>query len=157
MDEEGRVVKFKGRLTNKAINTLNVYYGGAIRNSGGSVDAMVKAIDASFLHSMSTDHIKYPVHNPSDKISWCKYKIAQNQNESLIIISGFMLARSSTTVQLAVNIAILVYNKGKEMTCLEHWGWKVHSVLPNSINNMTDFGSTKVKRGQKHTLHFSEN
>ncbi len=43
VDEDGHVVKFKGRLTDKAIKALNVYCGGAIRNSEGSVDAMVKA------------------------------------------------------------------------------------------------------------------
>ena len=48
-------VKFKGRLADKSIKALNVYYGGAIRNNTGSIDDMITAIDASFLHSMSTD------------------------------------------------------------------------------------------------------
>ena len=41
---------------------------------------MVQAIDASFLHSMSKDehpmHMKCPEHNPRDKISWCRFKVA---------------------------------------------------------------------------------
>lgn len=158
VDDDGKV--------EKAIDSLNVYYGGAIRNSGGSVDAMVQAIDASFLHSMSTDshplHMKCPKHKPPDEISWCKFKIAefenapmpahkpliprdlakyirpvyqrlanrdllerctlgatQNQNESFNNVIWVHASKtqmlSLTTVQLAVNIAILVYNKGKEI------------------------------------------
>ena len=32
LDENGKVVKFKDRLTDKAIDSLNVYYSGTIRN-----------------------------------------------------------------------------------------------------------------------------
>ena len=32
-DENGQLVKLKGRLTDDAITALNVYYGGAIRNN----------------------------------------------------------------------------------------------------------------------------
>ena len=55
----------------------------SIQNSGGSVDAMVKAIDASFLYSISTDshplHMKCPEHKhkPPDHNSWCKYRVAE--------------------------------------------------------------------------------
>lgn len=166
VDEDSRVVKFKGRLTDKAIDTLNVYYGEAIRNSGGSVDEMVRAIDACFLHSVSTDehpyHMKCPEHNPPNKISWCKFKVAayekapmpthkpliprdlakyvrpvyqrlanrdllerctlgttQNQNESFNNLIWLHASKTQMlslhTVQLAVNIAVLVFNKGKEM------------------------------------------
>ena len=150
LGDDGRPVKFKGRLTNDAIKALNVYYGGAIRDSGGSVDAMVKAIDASFLHSISTDdhpcHVKCPEHKPPDQISWCKFRIAefegkpkpkhkpliprdllerctlgatQNQNESFNNLIWLRASKtqmlSATNVELAVNIAVLVYNKGKEL------------------------------------------
>ena len=81
VDDDGHLVKCKGRLTDDGIKALAVYYGGGIRNSGGSVDAMVKAIVASFLHSISTDshplHIKCPEHKPPDHNSWCKYRIAE--------------------------------------------------------------------------------
>lgn len=73
-------VKFRGKLTNKPIQALNVYYGGAIRNSKGSVDAMITAIDASFLHSTSTDenpsHSKCPEHDPENP-TWCKFNKAE--------------------------------------------------------------------------------
>ena len=59
-DENGQFVKFKGRLTDNAITALNVYYGGAIRNNKDDIDGMVQAINASFLHSLSTD--EYPMH-----------------------------------------------------------------------------------------------
>ena len=81
VDDDGHPVKFKGRLTDDGIKALNVYYGGAIRNSGCSVDAMVKAIDASFLHSIYTDshplHMKCPEHKLPNPNSWCKYRIAE--------------------------------------------------------------------------------
>ena len=64
VDEEGRAVKFKGRLTNDSLKKLNIYYGGAIHNSNGSIDAMVQAIDASFLHSVSTDEYQVPTAQP---------------------------------------------------------------------------------------------
>ena len=86
VDENGQLVKFKCRLTNNAITALNVYYGGAIRNNKDDIDGMVQAIDASFLHSMSTDehpmHMKCPEHNPPDKISWCRFKVAAYENST---------------------------------------------------------------------------
>ena len=76
-DDNGMPVKFKGRLTDNSIKALNVYYGGAIRNNTGSIDGMMNDIDASFLHSMSTDtysvHTKCPKHEPPDNPSWCKF------------------------------------------------------------------------------------
>ena len=85
-DENGKLVKFKGRLTNDSISALNVYYGGAIRNNKDDIDGMIKAIDASFLHSMSTDehpmHMKCPEHKPPDKISWCRFKVAAYEKKT---------------------------------------------------------------------------
>ncbi len=59
-DENGQLVKIKGRLTDNSINALNVYYGGAIRNNKDDIDGMIQTIDASFLHSVSTD--AHPMH-----------------------------------------------------------------------------------------------
>ncbi len=54
-NENDMPVKFKGTLTDNSIKALNVYYGGAICNNAGNIDGMKNDIDASFLHSMSTD------------------------------------------------------------------------------------------------------
>ena len=47
---------------------VNVYYGDAIRNNKDDIDGMVQAIDASFLHSKSSNehpmHMKCLEHNP---------------------------------------------------------------------------------------------
>ena len=47
---------------------------------------MVKAIDALFLHSMSTDehlmYMKCPEHNPLDKTSWCRFKVVAYKNST---------------------------------------------------------------------------
>ena len=79
-------MKFKARLTDNAITALNVYYGGAIRNNKDDIDGMVQAIEATFLHSMSTDehpmHMKCPEHSPPDKISWCRVKVAAYENSA---------------------------------------------------------------------------
>ena len=72
-------VKFRGKLTNGSIKKLNVYYGGAIHNSSGSVDNMLKAIDASFCIRCLLTPI--PKHNPPEEKSWCKFKIAESKGE----------------------------------------------------------------------------
>ena len=81
VDEKGLPVKFKERLTDDNIKALNIYYRGTIRNNLNDVDAMARVIDASFLHSMSTDedprHQKCPDHNPPDAPSWYKFKVAE--------------------------------------------------------------------------------
>ena len=47
---------------------------------------MVQAIDASFLHSTSTDehpmHMKCPEHNLPSKIIWCRFKVAAYENST---------------------------------------------------------------------------
>lgn len=56
---DGTVVKLKwsgkGRLTDGNIDKLQVFYGGAIRNNPGNVDAMYRAVWAVFYHCSSTD------------------------------------------------------------------------------------------------------
>ena len=56
-DNKGKVVRFggKGRLTEKAISTLQVYYGGAIRNYSNDLEGMQRAVWAVYYHSLSTD------------------------------------------------------------------------------------------------------
>ena len=66
--------------SDNATTTLNVYYGSAIRNNKDDIDGVGQAIDASFLHCLSTDehpmNIKCSEHHPPDKISWCRLKVA---------------------------------------------------------------------------------
>ena len=80
-DDKGKRVKFGGRLTDATIKALNVYYGGAIRNNIGNVDGMIKDINATFFHCMSTD--EEPMHEfcPTGETSWCKFQRAKAKNE----------------------------------------------------------------------------
>ena len=57
-DRKGKVVRFggKGRLTDKVIDALQVYYGGAIPNSKNDIEGMEQAIWAVYYHSISTDN-----------------------------------------------------------------------------------------------------
>ena len=86
-DENSQLVKFKGRLTDNVITALNVYYGGAIQNNKDDIGEMVQAIDASFLHSMSTDEhpmcMNCPEHNPPDKIKVAAYESSTPEAHNL--------------------------------------------------------------------------
>lgn len=64
----------RGRLTAKVIDSLQVFYGKAIRENLNSVDDMKKAVWASYFHKSSTD--AHPIHNlcPKGDNTWCKYR-----------------------------------------------------------------------------------
>ena len=85
VDDNGQVLKLKwggrGHLTDSVIDSLTVYYGGAIRNFPGDVDGMYRAIWAVFHHSLSSD--EKPDHQscPTGPDSWCKYNRALSNNE----------------------------------------------------------------------------
>ena len=66
----------KGKLTNKLIDKLTVYYGLAIRRNSDSADKMKDAIWASYYHYSSTD--KNPQHQncPEDPDTWCNWQRA---------------------------------------------------------------------------------
>ena len=68
--DNGQVLKLKwdgrGCFTDSVIDSLAVYYGGAIRNFPGNVEGMYRAIWAVFHHSLSSDC-------PTGPDSWCKY------------------------------------------------------------------------------------
>lgn len=74
---DGKTIGGKGRLTDKLIDTLQNYYGLAIRNNKGDIKGMMKAVQASLLHNNSTD--EHPRHHlcPSGADSWCKYNKAK--------------------------------------------------------------------------------
>ena len=72
---DGKLLSGKNRLNDKAIDTLQTYFGMAIRaNTNKSLAEMQKAIMASFYHVVSTD--ERPEHSfcPIGPESWCDYQ-----------------------------------------------------------------------------------
>lgn len=72
---DGKTIGGRGRLTNASINTIQLYYGLAIRrNAGEGVSKMQTAIWATYFHLCSTN--ENPQHNlcPKDENTWCKYQ-----------------------------------------------------------------------------------
>ncbi|KMQ83416.1 hypothetical protein RF55_20114 [Lasius niger] len=71
----------KGKLTEKVIDKLTVYYGLAIRRHCDSVQNMKNAIWATFYHYSSTD--THPQHSkcPSGSNSWCSWQRASTSDE----------------------------------------------------------------------------
>ena len=77
-DKSGKSVRFgrKGHLTEKIIDQLQVYYGGAIWNNSHDLEGMERAIWAIFYHSVSTDENPRHDYCPVGPDSWCKYQRA---------------------------------------------------------------------------------
>ena len=77
-DKDGKAVRFggKGRLTDKVIDALQVFYGGAIRNHKNDLQGMEQAIWAVYYHSVSTDLQPQHNHCPTGDQSWCKFQRA---------------------------------------------------------------------------------
>lgn len=65
----------RGKLTDKLINELTVYYGLAIRRNSDNKDKMKNAIWSTFFHKISTD--TNPQHQFCDE-SWCSYLKAKS-------------------------------------------------------------------------------
>ncbi|CAG2197000.1 unnamed protein product [Mytilus edulis] len=65
----------KGRLTNKLINSFQVFYGMAIRKNKGDALAMQKNVMAILYHYSSTK--EEPQHHfcPEGESSWCKWQV----------------------------------------------------------------------------------
>jgi len=70
---DGKPIKGKNRLTSSIIDTLQNYYGMAIRSNTDSLVNMVNAVLASLYHVASTD--EDPNHDlcPSGQDTWCQY------------------------------------------------------------------------------------
>ena len=66
----------KGNLTNSAIDSMQSYYGIAIRNNTNNIYAMKKAIGAVLWHStnFSDNSIRHSM-CPRDEYSWCKWQL----------------------------------------------------------------------------------
>ena len=77
---DGKTIGGVGRLTDSRINSLQ-NYGDAICRNKGDLAAMVKAVQASLLHSNSTDD--NPRHHlcPEGEKSWCKWQVAKALNK----------------------------------------------------------------------------
>ena len=75
---DGKTIGGAGRLTDSMINSLQNYYGKAIRNNTGNLELMVRAVQATLLHSNSSDET--PRHHlcPTGEGSWCKWQRAQS-------------------------------------------------------------------------------
>ena len=70
---DGKTLGGRGRLSAKEIDSLQVYYGKAIRENNSSTEKMQKAIWAIYFHKLSTDD--KPRHQLCPKEGWCKYNI----------------------------------------------------------------------------------
>nr|XP_022909075.1 uncharacterized protein LOC111420331 [Onthophagus taurus] len=68
----------KGKLTDKLINELTIYYGLAIRRNTNSWEKMKDATWATFYHKISTN--EHPQHHLCDS-SWCSWLQAKEKNE----------------------------------------------------------------------------
>ena len=83
-DDTGHVLNLSGggrdRLTDKTIDMLQLFYGGAIRNNSHNVDGMYKAIWAVFFHNSATEEIHDHSYCPTGENSWCKYSWAVAKN-----------------------------------------------------------------------------
>ena len=71
---DGKTIGGAGWLTDKAINSLQNYYGDTIRRNRGDFQAMMKAVQATLLHSNSSN--KQTRHHLCPE-SWCKWQVAK--------------------------------------------------------------------------------
>ena len=74
---DGKTIGGVGRLTDARMNSLQNYYGDAIRRNKGDLEGMIKAVQATLLHCNSTDDA--PRHHlcPEGETSWCKWQVAK--------------------------------------------------------------------------------
>ena len=72
----------RGRLTVNIIDKLQNYYGMAIRQNSGDLNAMKNATAASLFHVGSSATNDYHTHCPSGSDSWCLFKADKVNNTS---------------------------------------------------------------------------
>ncbi|KAH7940645.1 hypothetical protein HPB49_002744 [Dermacentor silvarum] len=70
----------KGCLTGDLINNLSSYYGWALKTHKGDVDAMQRAVMATY-HVTSNDNVANPTFCPTGPDSWCKQNAAKVKGE----------------------------------------------------------------------------
>lgn len=73
---DGKPLSGKNRLTDLAVQKLQIFYGLAIRRNCHSLNDMKKAVWATYFHVMSSNN--EPRHElcPKEPDTWCKYNIA---------------------------------------------------------------------------------
>ena len=79
---DGKSIGGRGRLTDKVIGNLQVYYGKAIRNNTHSIEDMEMAVMAIWHHTRSTDQKPENKFCPSGEKSWCGYQRALAKNDT---------------------------------------------------------------------------
>lgn len=71
----------KGRLTGDLVNKLGSYYGWSIKSHSGDVEAMQKAVMATFYHVTSNDKQSNHSLCPTGPDSWCRQNAAEAKGE----------------------------------------------------------------------------
>lgn len=71
----------KGKLTNKLIDELTIYYGLAIRQNHDSIEKMKETIWAKLFHTISTDDNPQHDRCPVGETSWCSWQKAKALNK----------------------------------------------------------------------------
>lgn len=71
----------KGRLTGDLVNKLSSYYGWAIKSHSDDLEAMEKAVMATYHHVTSTDSQSNHSLCPTGPDSWCRRNAAQAKGE----------------------------------------------------------------------------
>lgn len=71
---DGKPIGGVGRLTDKTIDTLQSYYGMAIRGNTDNLQAMAKAVWAGIMHKCSTDDEPRHQYCPEGEQSWCGWQ-----------------------------------------------------------------------------------
>lgn len=70
---DGLSISGRNRLTDKQIDSLQFYYGEAIRKNTDSLAKMKQAVWATFLHKASTDDHPQHFFCPNGTDSWCQF------------------------------------------------------------------------------------
>ena len=71
---DGKVISGRGRLTDNLIDSMQNWYGDAIRQNKGNLDGMTKAVQAILYHKVSTDCKPQHQFCPHGSKSWCGYQ-----------------------------------------------------------------------------------
>ncbi len=120
----------KGKLTDKVINSLQNYYGLAIRQNIGNLHKMKVAIGAILFHcTYYEDDQKRHMYCPRDATSWCKYQRNQLAGKS----------ESKTSINLPMWINKLVYPIFKDLSSDDLLSKCLHGKTQNSneaLNNL---------------------